>query len=68
MRSRVLGNNLMLARVTGALSVLAIGLLADAHGFVVAMMSAALFVAIALPLAFRKKGLLAVLRDENLKK
>jgi MFS family permease len=52
MRSRVLGNNLMMSRATGAISVLFVGLLADAQGFAVAMTAAALLVGIALPLVF----------------
>jgi MFS family permease len=51
MRSRVLGNNLMMARAAGALSVLGIGVLADARGFAVAMTVAALGVGLALALA-----------------
>jgi MFS family permease len=51
LRSRVLGNSLMLARATGALAVLCVGLLVDAQGFVFAMTATALIVTIALPLA-----------------
>lgn len=51
MRSRVLGNNLMLFRATGAVAVLAVGLLVDARGFTVAMPVTALCVAIGVPLA-----------------
>jgi MFS family permease len=54
LRSRVLGNNLMLARATGALAVLCVGVLADAQGFVVAMISAALVAALVTPLALRR--------------
>lgn len=51
MRSRVLGNNLMLFRATGAVAVLAVGLLVDARGFTVAMPVTALCVAVGVPLA-----------------
>jgi predicted MFS family arabinose efflux permease len=51
MRSRVLGNNFMLARAAGAFSVLCVGLLADKLGLEAAMFAAALFVALTLPLA-----------------
>jgi MFS family permease len=51
MRSRVLGNNLMLFRAAGAGAVLGVGLLVDAHGFAVAMPAAALCVAVGAPLA-----------------
>lgn len=54
MRSRVLGNNLMMSRATGAVSVLIVGLLADAQGFAVAMTSAALLVGIVLPLVLAR--------------
>ncbi len=51
MRSRVLGNNMMMFRGIGAVSVLGVGLLVDARGFAVAMPAAALCVALVLPLA-----------------
>lgn len=54
MRSRVMGNNLMLVRATGALAVLGTGLLVDAKGIPVAMTTAALCTAIALPLSLRR--------------
>ncbi len=54
MRSRVLGNNLMLARAAGAISVLGVGLLADAQGFGIAMPCAALIGAIGLFLGLNR--------------
>lgn len=56
MRSRVLGNNLMLSRGTGAVSVLCVGLLADAWGFGIAMTGAVVFAAAALATALRRGG------------
>ena len=53
MRSRVLGNTLMISRAAGALSVMVVGLLADAKGFAVSMTVTALFVGMAVPLALQ---------------
>jgi hypothetical protein len=56
MRSRVMGNNLMLTRAMGAFAVLGVGLLVDAHGFVVAMTGAALCVGLAVPSVLASRG------------
>jgi MFS family permease len=56
MRSRVLGNNVMLFRGVGAVSVLGVGLLVDTAGFVIAMTTAAVIAAAVLPLALRRGG------------
>jgi MFS family permease len=54
MRSRVLGNNLMLSRAAGALSVLCVGFLVDAQSIAIGMTSCTLFVVIALPSALSR--------------
>lgn len=56
MRSRVLGNNLMLFRGAGAVSVLCVGLLADAWGFGIAMTAAVVFAGGVLAIALRRGG------------